>query len=206
MKINSPRENELVLATTNKNKKRELESMLKGLAVKILTLDDFKGCPKVREDKKTFKGNAVKKAIIISRFTKRLALADDSGLEVDSLGGAPGVRSARFAGPGQNDKANIRKLLGLISEKKVPLSQRKARFVCFIAIARNGRLIGTVSATVSGRISLKPFGKLGFGYDPVFYYPPLKKTFGQLSASVKNKISHRYKALRKARKFFLKEL
>lgn len=196
---------EVVLATANKNKKRELASLLGGLNVKVLTLDDFKDAPPVREDRKSFKENAVKKAVVISRFTGRTALADDSGLEVKALGGAPGVCSARFAGPKQDDAANIRKLLRLLELRKVPFFKRKARFVCFVAVARKGRLAGTVSGTVSGLIGLEPQGNNGFGYDPVFYYPPLKKTFAQLAPSLKNRISHRYKALQKARKFFLKD-
>ena len=199
--MNQPKE--LVVATTNKKKKGELLSLLKGINVKILTLADFKDIPKVKEDKKTFKGNAVKKAVVTSRFTKRLTLAEDSGLEVQALNGLPGVRSARFAGPAQDDEANIKKLLRLLN--KVPFSKRKARFVCFAAIADNGRLLKTTSGCVNGIISLEPKGNFGFGYDPVFYYPPLRKNFAQLKPSVKNKISHRHKALRKVKRI-LREL
>ncbi|MDD5449972.1 MAG: XTP/dITP diphosphatase [Candidatus Omnitrophica bacterium] len=189
---------ELVVATTNKKKKKELVALLKGLNVKILGLDDFKGAPKVREDKKTFKENAIKKAVVLSRFTGRLTLAEDSGLEVSALGGLPGVRSARFAGPSKNDAANIRRLLKML--KGIPFSKRKARFTCFAAIAENGRLIKAVSASVRGVIALEPRGESGFGYDPVFYYPPFKKAFGEVSASRKNKVSHRSRALTKIKK------
>lgn len=189
---------ELVVATTNQKKRKELVSLLWGLRVRILTLEDFKGAPNVREDKKTFRENAVKKAIEVSRFVKRLTLAEDSGLEVMALDGAPGVRSARFAGPAKNDPANIRKLLKLL--KGLPHKERRARFVCFAAIADNGKLIKTARGTVSGFISLKPKGDSGFGYDPVFYYPPLKRNFAELPPSVKNKISHRSKALERVRK------
>ncbi|NQU74111.1 MAG: RdgB/HAM1 family non-canonical purine NTP pyrophosphatase [Candidatus Omnitrophica bacterium] len=188
----------LVVATTNRKKKKELVSLLEGLGIEILTLDDFKNAPQVREDKKTFKGNAIKKAVVISRFTGALTLADDSGLKVEALGGLPGVRSARFAGPAQDDIANIKKLLRLL--KGVPLYKRKAQFVCFAAIAYKGKLIRVVDGSVSGVVSLEPKGKFGFGYDPVFYYPPLKKNFAQLAPSIKNKISHRYKALKKTKK------
>ena len=194
--MNLPKE--LVVATTNKKKKKELVGLLKGMGVKILTLDDFKGAPEVREDKKTFRGNAVKKALTISRFTKRVTLAEDSGLEVTALNGLPGVRSARFAGPAKNDNDNITKLLRLL--EGVPISKRQARFVCFAAIAYNGNLIGTADGYVNGRISFAPGGRLGFGYDPVFYYPPFKRNFAQVSSSMKNRVSHRYKALLKARK------
>lgn len=189
---------ELVVATTNKKKKKELVTLLKDLNVKILTLDDFKGAPSIREDKKTFKENAVKKAVEISRFTGKMTLAEDSGLEVRALGGRPGVRSARFAGPAKSDRANIAKLLRLL--EGTPFSERKARFVCFAAVADRGKLIKTVSGSVNGVIAGKPKGAFGFGYDPVFYYPPFKKNFAELDPSLKNKISHRYRALRKAKK------
>lgn len=189
---------ELVVATRNKKKKKELVSLLKGLDVKILTLADFKCAPNVKEDKKTFKENAVKKAVTISRFTKRLTLAEDSGLEVKALNGLPGIRSARFAGPSKNDRANINKLLRLL--ERVPFNKRGARFVCFAAIADKGRLIKAVNGSVNGLISLKPKGRFGFGYDPVFYYPPFKKNFAEVAPSIKNKVSHRYKALRQAKK------
>lgn len=193
----------LAIATTNQKKKKELIALLKGLDVKIFTLNDFSGIPRVKEDRPTFKGNAVKKAVAASRFTRMLTLAEDSGLEVDALGGAPGVRSARFAGPAQDDRANIKKLLKAL--KRAPFTKRKARFVCCVAIAQKGKLIKTVDGLVSGFISLKPKGSNGFGYDPVFYYPPLGKNFAQIPPSVKNKISHRHKALKKARKI-LREL
>lgn len=189
---------ELVVATRNKKKKKELMCLLEDLDVEILTLDDFKDIPQVREDKKTFKENAIKKAVTISRFTRKIALAEDSGLEVDILNGLPGVRSARFAGPAKNDKANIVKLLKMLED--VPFNKRKARFVCFVAIANNGRLIEVVNGSVNGLISLAPKGRFGFGYDPVFYYPPLKKNFAQLSPSIKNRVSHRYKALKRAKR------
>jgi len=195
---------ELVVATTNKKKKKEIITLLKDLDIKILTLSDFKYVPKVREDKKTFRENAVKKAVSTSRFVKKLVLAEDSGLEVNALNGAPGVRSARFAGPAKKDNANIAQLLKLL--KGLPLSKRQARFVCFAAIADSGRLIKVVNGSVSGLISLEPRGKSGFGYDPVFYYPPLKKNFAQLAPSLKNRVSHRYKALAKAKKILQEAL
>ncbi len=189
---------ELVVATTNRKKKRELIALLKGLRVKVLTLDDFGNIPAVREDKKTFRENAVKKAVVTSRHTGKLTLAEDSGLEVKHLGGSPGVRSARFAGPARNDNANIKKLLRML--KGVPFNKRQARFICFAALAKNGRLSKVVSGSVSGVISSEPKGAFGFGYDPVFYYPPLKKNFAELTPAKKNRLSHRYKALRKIKK------
>lgn len=189
---------ELVVATTNRKKKKELVAILKGLRVKVLTLDDFGNVPAVREDKKTFRENAIKKAVATSRHTGRLTLAEDSGLEVKALKGAPGVRSARFAGPAKNDGANIKKLLRAL--EGAPLHKRKARFLCFAALAENGRLLKVVSGSVSGIISFEPKGNSGFGYDPVFYYPPLKKNFAELSPAKKNRLSHRYKALEKIKK------
>jgi XTP/dITP diphosphohydrolase len=196
---------ELVIATANPKKKKELIALLgHSSRLKIIALSDLKGVPKIKEDKPTFRGNAVKKAVMVSHITGRFVLADDSGLEVRALGGAPGVRSARFAGPAQDDAANIKKLLGLL--KKVPWSKRQARFVCFAALADKGKLLRVASGTISGRISLRPKGRYGFGYDPVFYYPPLKKNFAQLEPSVKNRISHRYKALLKIRRILQEAL
>ncbi|MBI4335059.1 MAG: RdgB/HAM1 family non-canonical purine NTP pyrophosphatase [Candidatus Omnitrophica bacterium] len=189
---------ELVVATTNRKKKKELLGLLKGMNARLLTLADFKNAPKVREDKATFRENAIKKAVEISRFTGALTLAEDSGLEVAALDGLPGVRSARFAGPSKKDRANINKLLNML--RGVPFSKRKARFVCYAAIADKGRPIKTVSGIVSGFISRVPKGRFGFGYDPVFYYPALKKSFAQLPAAVKNKISHRAMALNKVKR------
>ncbi len=193
---------QLVVSTTNKKKKKELIALLKNLNIEILTLDNFKNVPDIKEDRKTFEGNAVKKAVTVSKFTRSLTLADDSGLEVEALNGLPGVHSARFAGPAKSDKANIRKLLRLL--ERVPPNKRKARFACFAALAENGKPVKTVSGYMEGLISFKPRGKRGFGYDPVFYYPPLKKTLAQIPESVKNRISHRYKALRKIKATLLK--
>jgi XTP/dITP diphosphohydrolase len=192
------RPRELLIATTNRKKKKEIVSLLRGLRVRILTLDDFENIPAIKEDKKTFRENAVKKAVVTSGRARRLTLAEDSGLEVEALDGLPGVRSARFAGPAKNDGANIRKLLRVL--EGAPPGKRKARFVCFAALAENGRLIRVVSGSVSGAISSEPKGSFGFGYDPVFYYPPLKKNFAELKPAVKNQLSHRYKAIVKIKK------
>ncbi|MFH1856133.1 MAG: XTP/dITP diphosphatase [Candidatus Omnitrophota bacterium] len=189
----------LVIATRNHNKKSELVKLLKGLKVKILTLEDFKEAPCVEEDGDTFKANAVKKAKEIADYTGFLTLADDSGLEVDAIGGAPGVYSARFSGKGANDAKNNRKLLKLI--KGIPEEKRKARFVCTIAVAKKNKLLKVVTATVFGRIAEKTSGVHGFGYDPVFIPRSFNKTFAELGPEIKDKISHRAKALEKAKKF-----
>lgn len=195
---------ELVVATQNKDKVREIKHILKNMRAKVLTPDVFGRPPKVIEDGKTFEANASKKARIISKFTGRLAIADDSGLEVKALGGKPGVESARFAGVEQNYLKNNKKLLWLL--KKVPVKKRGARFICVIAIAKDGRVLRTVKGTCSGRIALQMRGKTGFGYDPVFMSPKYGKTFAELGPKIKNRISHRYRALVKAKRALKKLL
>lgn len=195
---------EIVIASRNKKKKKELKSLLKDPKVKVLDLNDFPSAPKVKEIGKTFELNAVLKALKIARFTRKLTLADDSGLVVASLGGKPGVRSARFAGEKASDEQNNRKLLKLL--EKFPKSKRKAKFVCAVAIADKKRLIGVVRGECGGRIAFSPKGRNGFGYDPVFLYPKFNKTFAQLPPRIKNMVSHRSCALRKAKKIILNRL
>lgn len=201
---------EIVIATRNKDKRKELEELLKGLDIKVLTLDSFPKAPEVEEDDATFEENAAKKAVAISRYTKGLAIADDSGLEVEALGGAPGVYSARFAGSacktsgGCTYADNNRKLLRLLNG--TPKAGRKAQFVCAASVAYKGRIVGTVRGVIKGYISDRPKGNYGFGYDPVFIVPKYKKTFAELGKVVKNKISHRSIALRKAKGIILKFL
>ncbi len=194
---------ELVAATRNKDKVREIRKILKGLYAKILTIDCFDKAPKVIEDGATFEANASKKARIISQFTGRMSIADDSGLEVEALGGRPGVKSSRFAGRGSDYPKNNEKLLRLL--KNTPTAKRAARFVCVIAIAKDGKVLRTARGTCAGRIASEPRGKTGFGYDPVFIPPKHGKTFAELGPEIKNKISHRYRALLKA-KMALKKL
>jgi len=195
---------ELVAATRNKDKVREIKKILKNIRVRILTPDAFGKAPKIIEDGNTFEANAAKKAQVISEFTGRMAIADDSGLEVLALDGRPGVRSSRFAGVGQDYLENNKKLLRLM--KKVPAKKRKARFVCVIAIAKDGKVLKTVKGTCVGRIAFERRGKTGFGYDPVFIAPEYGKTFAELGPAIKNKISHRYRALEKAAKALKKLL
>lgn len=195
---------EIVVATRNKDKLKEIRKILKGLDIKILSLDEFKKAPKVIENKKTFEGNASKKASILSKYTRHLTIADDSGLEVDILGGRPGVKSARFAGPGATYDKNNAKLLKML--RGIPLGMRKARFVCVISIARDGKVLDVVRGTCAGRIAFRVKGKEGFGYDPLFISPKHGKTFSQLGPKIKNKISHRYRALNKAKRVIKKLL
>jgi len=189
---------EIVLATNNLDKVREIKRILQGLNVKILTLKDFSSIPKVKEDGKTLRENAIKKAVTIACKTARIALADDSGLEVNVLGSRPGVISSRFAGSGCTYNDNNRKLLRLMQD--VPFSKRQARFVCVIAIARPNGKTRTVKGICRGKIAMEIRGRQGFGYDPVFIPCGYKKTFAEVGLKIKNKISHRAKALLKAKK------
>ncbi len=151
------------------------------------------------EKGKTFAANARAKSIFYSQFTSYLTLAEDSGLEVKVLGGAPGVFSARFAGPRATDEKNINKVLGLL--KKTPPAKRRARFVCYLCLAERGRLIKCFRGEVRGWITREPKGEEGFGYDPIFFYRPFGCTFGQIPAAEKNQVSHRGRALRRMRAF-----
>ena len=192
----------LVIATRNEKKLRELRRYLKTIRAEVMSLNEIGRAPRIREDKHTFKGNALKKALIISRFTGGLVLADDSGLEVKVLNGMPGVKSARFAGPKKKDHDNTIKVLNML--KGVPSGKRSARFVCAIAIADKGKIVKVIEGSCRGRISDSIRGRHGFGYDPIFLIPKYKKTFGELGLKVKDRISHRSKALKKAREFLRK--
>ena len=187
---------EIVISSRNKEKKRELKALLRGLRIKVLDLNDYPGAPDVKETGKTFEANARLKALKIAKYTKRLTLADDSGLVVNALGGRPGVRSARFAGNKAAYEENNLKLLKLL--EGAPGNKRGAKFVSVVAIADHCGIIGAVRGECSGRITSSPKGTNGFGYDPVFFSPKLGKTFAELSASQKNSISHRGRALKKA--------
>ncbi|MBI5143744.1 MAG: XTP/dITP diphosphatase [Candidatus Omnitrophica bacterium] len=195
---------EIVIATRNKKKLYELKAYLKGIKARIRSLKDLNGAPSVREDGDTFKKNAIKKALAVSKFTKGLVLADDSGLVVDALNGRPGVRSSRFAGPKKDDRDNNLKLLKCL--EGIPLKKRKARFVCAVAIADKGKLINVTEEDCKGLVAFSIRGRYGFGYDPLFLIPKYKKTFGELGLRIKDKMSHRAKALKKAREFLKKYL
>ena len=192
---------EIVLATRNKKKIEEIRRIAAGLPITILSLGDFPECPETVEDRETFEGNAVKKAVEVCRCTGKPALADDSGLEVDALGGAPGVYSARYAG-GSGEGQDVRNYEKLLSElKSVPDDRRQARFVCCIAIAWPDGKIRTFFGDSKGRISREPRGKTGFGYDPVFLSDGYERTFAEMSAEEKDRLSHRGKAIEKTAEF-----
>jgi XTP/dITP diphosphohydrolase len=163
--------------------------------VEIELLPGFDALPSFPEDAPTFAENAAGKAMHYSRFGDGYVFADDSGLVVPALGGAPGVHSARYAGPNAMSAERIAKLLGELGDKEG--AERAAHFVCAIALAERGRAIGIVTARVDGEISESPRGSGGFGYDPVFYFPALRKTFAELLPQEKNRISHRGKAFRR---------
>ncbi|MBI4004267.1 MAG: RdgB/HAM1 family non-canonical purine NTP pyrophosphatase [Candidatus Omnitrophica bacterium] len=188
---------DIVIATRNLHKFRELKQLLNVPGIRWRSLREFPRAGKVRETGRTYAANARKKALAVARATGGLAVADDSGLEVDALRGAPGVRSARFAGGHGGDQANNRKLLRLLGHR--PMSQRRARYRCVLALARPGRVIRIVDGDWKGCIAFRPSGSQGFGYDPVFVVPRLGKTVGQLPARVKQRWSHRAAASRKLR-------
>ncbi|BFN36127.1 XTP/dITP diphosphatase [Fidelibacter multiformis] len=182
----------LVLATHNKDKISELQAVLKDEQVSILTCDDFPGMPDVIEDGETLEENALKKAREIHQYTQLPVLADDTGLEVSALGGAPGVKSSRYAGEHASYADNVAKLLKEMSQ--IPKEQREARFRT-VMVYLDDRYQMMTEGEVTGQILEEVCGDGGFGYDPVFYYPPFKKTFSELTLQEKNNISHRGQAL-----------
>jgi len=192
----------LVLATNNDHKAKEIKQILSDLKAEILTLKDFPAYRIPEEKGKTLEENALLKAKSAFEHTDIVSIADDSGLEVDALGGSPGVMSARFAGPGCTYKDNNVKLLNLM--KDVPDAKRGAAFRCVVAIVFDLDKVRIVEGEVRGIITNEERGEGGFGYDPVFYYPPLEKTFAQLKPEEKNKVSHRCVAFRKAQEILQK--
>ena len=184
-------------ATGNPGKLREFRLAAGIRPVEIEILPDFKRLPPCEENGATFEENAVIKAVHYGPHASGLLFADDSGLEVDALGGAPGVYSARFAGPGSNDAANNR----LLREKLRGVANRTARFVCVIALVEGTRLMGAFRGAVEGRVIDEERGAHGFGYDPMFFYPPFNRTFGEAGDESKFTVSHRGQALRKMLEF-----
>ena len=217
---------ELIIATTNAGKLREIRELLKDFNLKITSLSDYPDAPRVEEDGKNFAQNALKKAATIALYTGKLTLGEDSGLEVKALGNKPGIYSARFslpkankslgracsAGNGATDKKNNAKLLREL--RGVPLKKRQARYRCFAALVdgqprqprlrRGQRIIDVVSGSCAGVIALKGKGSNGFGYDPLFFIPRYNKTFGELDPDIKARISHRARALGKVMKVLQK--
>jgi XTP/dITP diphosphohydrolase len=188
----------LLVATTNPGKFAEIKGYLRDLPLEILSLEVFENPPQVVEDGRTLEENAIKKARAMAEYSGHLTLADDSGLEVDALGGAPGVYSARYSGEEGDDEKNNEKLLREL--KDIPAERRTARFVCVLALVApksQGLKEWTVRESCEGRIAFAPKGKNGFGYDPLFFYPPFGKTFGEVDRECKATVSHRGKALKR---------
>lgn len=194
----------LLVATSNPGKLKEIRCGLRGLPIKILSLKNEAITARSPEKGKTFKENARAKSLFYSQFTNYLTLAEDSGLEVEALKGAPGVLSARFAGPKASDEENIAKLLARL--KNVPAARRKARFVCCLCLAHQGKILKCFRGEVRGWITERKKGRHGFGYDPIFFYRPLSQTLAELSSKKKNLVSHRGRALRKLRSFLEENL
>jgi XTP/dITP diphosphohydrolase len=194
----------IVLATSNSGKLREIRRCFKGLPLEFLSLRDIGGNGDVEEKGTTFLENARQKSLAYSLLSEYPTLAEDSGLEVDHLDGAPGVFSARFSDPGATDEKNIRKVLRLM--KGVPWPGRRARFICQLVLSQGGRVLKTCRGQVRGFIAFDKKGDRGFGYDPIFIYGPFGRTFGQLRPGQKNTVSHRGRALKKMRLYLLRFL
>lgn len=181
---------QLILATSNAHKTRELRELL-GDKFKIADLNGYPDVELPEETGNTFQENASLKATHVSKLTQHFVIADDSGLEVDALNGAPGIYSARYAGENAKDTANVAKLL----QELDGIRRRSARFRCVIAVAKAGKLVTTVEGGVEGTITDQPRGSSGFGYDPVFQPNGFSGTFAEMAAALKNKISHRARAV-----------
>ena len=182
----------LVIATGNPGKINEIKELLAGFPVETKSLDDFGPIPEVVEDGETFEENAYKKASFTAKILGMPALADDSGLVVEALDGAPGVLSARYAGENATDEERVAKLLDEMKGR----THRNAAFECVLSIAVPSGPALTYEASCEGLIAEQPTGQNGFGYDPIFFYPPLNKTFGQMTIAEKGEVSHRGKALK----------
>ncbi|MFB3855197.1 MAG: RdgB/HAM1 family non-canonical purine NTP pyrophosphatase [Vicinamibacterales bacterium] len=191
---------EIVVATTNRSKLAEIRAILLGLPVEILALDRWPGIPEPEETGSTFAENARAKALYYSAATGLPAVAEDSGLEIDALGGEPGVHSARFGLPAAPDyPAKFRMIYGRL--RAVGELESAARFVCALALAESESIVFETRAVVEGRIASEPRGRGGFGYDPIFYYPPYGRTLAEVTPAEKAAVSHRGKAFRALKEF-----
>lgn len=190
------RQVKILLASRNKEKLKELLACLRDVKATVVTLDEVPGAPDVEENGATFGENATKKATEVARATGMFTVADDSGLVVDALGGAPGVRSSRYAGENATDRENNEKLLREMANMSEGL--RGARFVCAVAVADRSGLIGVVEGNCEGSIAFEERGQHGFGYDPLFIKTDYNKTFAELGPDIKNRVSHRFLAMQKA--------
>jgi len=186
---------ELIIATKNKGKAKEFVELFEPLGFRVKTLLDYPDAPDIEETGETFEENALLKAAGISNIFQKIVIADDSGLVIDALDGRPGVYSARYAGTKKDDEANIQKVL--FEMKDVPEEKRTAHFHCTLALVVPGKDPVMVEGTCNGLILTEKRGNNGFGYDPIFYLPHLKKTMAEITSEEKNRISHRGNAIRK---------
>jgi len=191
------------VASSNPGKLREYRAMAEpyAAAIELALIPNFNSLPEFEEIWPTFAENAAGKALHYSRLAPGMVIADDSGLVVPALGGAPGVHSARYAGPNASDADRVQKLLGEMRGKTG--EQRRACFVCVVAVAESGKMCGLFSASADGIVLDDPRGQDGFGYDPIFFFPELGKTYAEISRPEKNQHSHRGKAFHKALDFLL---
>ena len=190
---------DLLLATRNAHKTREFRELL-GRAFDVIDLSSFPEIAIPEETGRTFEENAILKAIAASKQLPNFAIADDSGLEVEALGGAPGIFSARYAGENAGDVPNVNKLLRQLRKRNIATEKRSARFRCVIALAQNGKVLGVFQGFVEGKIVDPPRGSRGFGYDPIFEPKGFDQTFAEMTPESKNKISHRGQAIAALRK------
>jgi XTP/dITP diphosphohydrolase len=189
----------LVLATSNLNKVREIRSILDDVPYEIVGLDRFPSIPPPEENGRTFADNARLKALAYASATGELVVAEDSGVEVDALGGAPGVESARYGGVDASYPEKFALLFEALRASGAATST--ARFVCALALARNGAVLFEARGTIEGELAPQPRGDGGFGYDPIFYYPPYRQTLAEVSAKEKTAVSHRGKAFMALRQY-----
>jgi XTP/dITP diphosphohydrolase len=189
----------LLIATTNQGKTKEIKACLSELPIVVISLLELNRRDIYKEEGLSFLENARGKSLFYGQDWEGLTLGEDSGLEIDCLKGAPGVLSARFSDPGATDEKNIQKVLRLM--EGVPKEERRARFVSYMVLSRKGRILVEIEGEARGFIAVTQRGQSGFGYDPLFYYPPLDRTFAELLPAEKNAISHRGLALKKLELF-----
>src|SRR5437867_10215336 len=193
---------ELLFATRNAHKTEEVQRIL-GPQFKVNDLADHPEIPHIEETGRTFQDNAILKAVAVSKRVPGFVISDDSGLEVDALGGAPGIHSARYAGANATNIEKIDKLLEELARVGATKNARRTRFRCVLALARKGEVLGVFEGIVEGQIADRPLGSSGFGYDPIFVPKGFQRTFGQLGPEEKNHLSHRARALEKLRAFLI---
>ncbi len=193
---------QLIVASRNVHKTREIQQILGS----EFAVRDLRACPEISEiieSGTSFEENAKLKALAVSRKLPGLVIADDSGLEVEALGGAPGMHSARYAGTNATNREKIDRLLEELARAGAAKDTRRARFRCVLALARNGEVLGVFEGIIEGQIADRPRGARGFGYDPIFVPKGFQQTFGELGPAEKNQLSHRARALKKLRAFLM---